>query len=724
MLTYHQVMTTDLALLTTAAAQWDAAAKDFESVQKTYDSQVRNVTVDGQWAGVASTFARRANTLTYEQYSAAAKEARAIASLLRDAHEQFVELRGKVKSAVADAEKAGMKVGAEGTATFNYDKADKALADAARHDPDLHRTESNWTGRIADAVRAVDDADHGVKLALKAATEDSDPNDQIWNGFNAKAEGDIEVVEGRRSTELATKLNSTGRLDAEELAEMQSLLRDNSHSKEFSRTFLAGLSPDKTIGYADKLRGLADGDSKKDYAPLRDGLAATLATATQDTKAPFYDTWRKGLREAGAKNYGSNTSPVYGYQSFVEMMKHGKGYGKQFLSDIGDDIISTEKKRPGIWNKISGHKDVPHDPLDGLLGIMGKQPDAATSFLDPGADGKNGRLTYLLKDRDWPGLTVIGPAGVKNFDDPASRLGLGAALEAAATGDVPGTKHVLGGHTEAEARVMQHTVQVFNEGKKIGDVHANLRPSLGHMLTDYTSDTHEILSLTRRAYTDGAPSEGIGKVWTADGTTRMAVHPADLARLMREVAEDPAAFAGMYNAERQYTADTLTRTPFDEEEPRKLAIRNASSAFGFYDGVSADVVYDKRDKAIQWARDVSHAVTATSGAALNFIPSEVGGVEVPKGVKIGADGINRIVDFAMYDWTKEQIAHANEAAGQDNRRDYYAYQLQVDHLVTEWAKRNGHADPDDPFVRNLVGGAKDKHFLAREQGLNALDRNH
>lgn len=726
MLTYHQAMTADLALLTTAATQWDAAAKDFETVQKTYNSQVRNVGIDEQWQGIARTFAQIANTRTYEQYSAAAKEARAIASLLRDAHAQFVELRGKLKAAVAEAAEKDMKIDDSGKATYT-----KRNDPGTKNDPDaataIPKAEASWTQRISDIVGWFDDADQGVKLALKAATQDSDPNDGITNGFNAKAEGDIEVVEGRRSTELATKLNSTGHLDANELAEMQRLLRDNSHNKEFSQTFLDGLGPDKTISYANKLRGLASGDKKGDYAPLRDGLATTLSTATQDTKSPFYDKWRKDLREAGAKNYGSNTSPYYGYQSFVEMMKHGGGYGKQFLSDIGDDIIATEKKHPSIWNKISGHKDVPNDPLDGVLSIMGKQPDAATSFLDPGADGKNDHLKYLLKDRDWPKWSAVGMAGVKNFDDPTSRLGLGAALEAAATGEVPGTKHAIGGHTEAEARVMQNTIRAIDADGKGDKLHANLRTSLGHMLTDYTSDTHEIMSLNNPDYTSAAPKEGSdGKVWKdANGNVHMAVHQADLARIMRGVAEDPNAFAEMYKAEHQYSAQAMSRTSFDDVEDRNLATRNAASAFGFYDGVRADVVFDKRDSAIQWARDVSHAVTATSGAALNFIPTNIAtDVAMPKGVKIGADGLNRMLDFAMYEWTKEQISEATAAAGKDSRQDFYAGQQQVDNLVREWGKANGHADQQESLMRNLVSESKDTHYTAREQAVAALGRDH
>ncbi|MEV4501335.1 hypothetical protein [Streptomyces klenkii] len=708
-------MTTDLGLLTKAAEKWDQAAKDFESVQTVYDSQVRNIATDGSWTGVSSMSAYAASKLTYEQYAGAVKEARAIASLLRDAQAQFTELRGKLKHEVAQAVEAGMKVSDDGTARFDFEKASKALADAARHDPDLHTTESHWTQSIGNLVQAFDDADQGVKLALTAATKSSDVLNGGVHGFNAKAEGDIEKVEGRRQAELARLTH----WDDKQLAEMQRLERDNKNSAEFSRTFLAELGADGTIDFANRLRGLTGGEKRQEYEQLQNGLATNISAATRDVNSPFYEKWREGLRNAGTKNYGSETDPYYGYQSFVSLMEHHDRYGKQFLHDLGNDIIDTEKKHKDIWTQWRRHPGIASDPLDHLLGIMGKDPATATSFLDPGADGKNDHLKYLLKDRNWPKIALNGPGALLSQDDPAARIGLGAALEAAATGEVPGTKHALGGHTEAEARVMHDTLRTLNEGGKGDKLPANLRAPLGNMLTDYTSDTHEILSRTNENY---KKLGGEGGVWKDGNSVRMAVHKDDLVRIMRSVAEDPTAYASMYNAERQYAADTLARVPFNgNADDRAAVIEAASSAYGFYDGVSSDVVFDKRDKAIQWARDVSHAVTGSSGAALNFVPAQIGGEDTPKGIKVGLDIANRITDFAMYEWTKEQISEASRAAGEQNRAQFNHGQRQVDSLIVEWGAKNDH-QATDGLVRHLVGSGQERHDSARNEAFITLDR--
>ncbi|MDX3232634.1 hypothetical protein [Streptomyces sp. ME19-01-6] len=716
-------MTVDLSYLATAAKQWTEAAKQFSDVQKLYQERVKSVGTDGSWTGQANLVSQIGMDVTDEQFTAAQTEAKAMASILRDAHSQFVELRGKVKSAVADAVKAGMKVSDAGIASYDFSKLSEKEAFTMRHDPGLRTTEQSWTEYIAAAVKAVDDADQGVKLALKAAVRDPDPLDGAVNGFNDKAEGDIEKVEAKEAEDLATKLNSGDKLSGKEMAEFRRLFRDNEHDKAFSQTFLAGLGPKGVIQLNNKFHSLGKGDDKKDFTALQTGVATSIATATKSPSDPFYQKWREGLRKVGDENFGKKTNPLTGYQSFVDLMTHGKSYGKQFLTDVGDDIITLEKKDDfgtSRWTQWgAGHKDYRGDPLDTLLGIMGKQPDVATSYLDPGADGGNERLKYLLQDRDWPtwdttaGGPVTVPGGnVFSMDDPLNRLGLGAALEAAATGSVPGTEHLLGGHTEAEARVMHDTITLLNKDWKGDEMPANLRSSLGHMLVDYTSDTHEILSRTNENYKVNADGSG---VWNDDGTVRMAVSPEELSRIMRGVSEDPAAYAGMYDAERQYAAQTLAGTDFNHPNDRTAAINAASSTFGFYDGVSSDIAFDKRDKAVQWASDVRTAAFTVPAVAFNFVPSS------PAAVPVLGNVVQSILYVGMYEWGKDQVAQAGQTAMLENMKTFDVGQRQVDALVVGWSKEHGE-DADSGLTRTLVGSGQERHDSARREALQALGR--
>ncbi|KUJ64107.1 hypothetical protein ACZ90_61810 [Streptomyces albus subsp. albus] len=723
MLSYHDVMTTDLSLLTTAATEWDNAAKEFDQAKSSYDSEVKSVTTEGTWLGISQLSAQNRTTVGSEQLGAAAHEARAIASLLRDAHTQFVDLKNKVQAAVDDAVSNKMKVNEYGVCSWNGD-------DATRHDPELPAYVAKFTTAINDAVRAVDDADQGAKLALAAATKSPDPWGQP-NGFNGKAVDDIEKVEAKRAADLKTKLDG-GKLTPEELAEMQRLFRDNKADEAFTQTFLDSVGPKGTVEFNKHLRDLM-GDDKKNkaaYEDLRDALATSLSTATQNTKSPFYNKWREGLRKAGVEDFkskGDQTS-LRGYQLLVDLMGHGKGYNKQFLSDLGDDMIAAEKKTDSLWTKWgNGHPGYVQDPVNGLLSIMSRQPDAATYFLDPGADGKaNDHLKYLLNDRKWPTEWTTTPVGIsetgKPFYDYIGRDGLGAAMEAAATGELPGSKHELGGHTEAQARVMQSTVNLLNAGGHPDKLHAQLRNPIANMLADYTADTHHTLARDFAQYNEANNTDG--KVWTDGNGTHLAVDKFRLAKLMRGVADDPASFATMYAAERQYAGNVLGVTDFRNDAARAAVIGEASSALGFYDGVRADVILDKRDAAIQWATDVRHHVTTSSGVLLNFIPSEVApGVDMPKGVKVGADVLNRLTDFAMYEWYNDQVAEAKSHAGADNANSFINGQKEVDMLASEWAKKSGISNPEDYDLRNMIRNAHGDHLGARDEVFVALNRN-
>ncbi|MFI8994041.1 DUF6571 family protein [Streptomyces sp. NPDC053542] len=739
MLSYHDALHTDLSTLTTAAEKWEKAAEMFKDAAKIYDQQVKGIFEDGSASGRHARAGLLATGTTSGQYTGAQKEAKAIADLLRDAHHQFTELRKNLTSEIADAKHAKMKISADkGVCSWDWDRIDADTKRAIVHDPGSHESEEYWTKRIAKVVKDMDDADHGVKLALDAVTVDSAPLDGIQNGFNAKAEGDIEKVEGKRAEELSTKLDSEGELPPKEMAELERLFRDNSDDKAFSRTYLNGLGAENTIKLGNKLREMG-----KDGNGLEKGLTDSIATATRlpasVAKMPVdstaYKQWLDSadgqfnkkflsdLKSVGAKNFGSNTEPVYGYQDFVTLLKHGNGYDDQFMHHLANDIIDTEKKEPDLWDIWNGkpvQKGIEHDPLDGVLGLMSKDPAASTAYLDP---QHNDHLTYLLKDRDWPKYVMNGPGMVSDNDtmsDLYNRHGFGAALEAAATGNVPGTEHPLGGHTESEARVMHDTIRLLNGDHQGGaKMPSNLRAPLGHMLTDYTPDTHEILSRTNGEYKQFGDDGGVFRNGDT-GAVGMAVSRNDLVNIMRGVAEDPAAYGDMYTAERQYAADTLAGidiNPANEHERAKRdgVIDAASSVFGFYDGVTSDVAFDKRDASVQWARDLNHHVTSSSGALLNFVPSS------PSAVPVLGDAANRIVDFGMYDWTKETISEANAHAGEENRHAFTAGQKEVDNLIYQWGKKQGY-DNNDWEVRNLDGQGLGTHNDARREAFTWLDR--
>jgi hypothetical protein len=349
---------------------------------------------------------------------------------------------------------------------------------------------------------------------------------------------------------------------------------------------------------------------------------------------------------------------------------------------------------------------------------MGKQPDVANAFLDPGADGKNDHLRYLLQDRTWPSVVMQTPDGdIYYEDDPKSRVGLGPALEAAATGNVPGTDDKLGYHTDAEARVMRDTITLLDEGRRGADLHPNLRSSMAGMLVDYTPETHEILTRTGMYMDkDGVWNDGTGDPKDA----HMSVPRESLTRIMRGVAEDGKAFGEMYDAERFYAAGTLTKADFNSPNERASAIEGASSVFGFYDGISSDIARDKKEDTISWANHVQTGEFVATGGAQ--AAASAGASLAGKGPATGfvTDVVYRILYAGTYDWKEDQIAQATRAAGQDTEYHFTTGQKQVNHLVAGWAKENGYG-LESGLSRHLMGSGQERYDSARTEALIYLD---
>src|ERR1044072_7888983 len=114
MLTYHDVMTIDFGKLSTAADKWNSMAGEFAKVEKRYRDSVQKITLGDGWQGESANAASMNFAATRYAYQAAQIQAKATATLLGNAHAQFVELKEQLETARADAIKAGMRVSEQG----------------------------------------------------------------------------------------------------------------------------------------------------------------------------------------------------------------------------------------------------------------------------------------------------------------------------------------------------------------------------------------------------------------------------------------------------------------------------------------------------------------------------------------------------------------------------------------------------------------------------------
>ncbi|MFH8560436.1 hypothetical protein [Streptomyces sp. NPDC017988] len=191
MATYHEIMSTDLSKLTTAADDWGAMAKDFDKLAESYDKQVHGISLRDTWVGASANAGAARFDVTLQEFQGARSEAKAVARLLRDAHTEFARLRKNIEHVRAEAEKDGMRVSELGVAAYDTSKLDSGARTAYLHDPgyqdSARKAAQDWTEQLDAAVRAVNDADEGLKLALAAVMEDSSFQDGTLNGFNREA---------------------------------------------------------------------------------------------------------------------------------------------------------------------------------------------------------------------------------------------------------------------------------------------------------------------------------------------------------------------------------------------------------------------------------------------------------------------------------------------------------------------------------------------------------
>ncbi|WP_069738020.1 hypothetical protein [Streptomyces sp. EN27] len=749
---YHEIMTTDLSCLTKAADKWTEMAGEFNKRERQYEKDVHGITLGQTWVGLSASAANASFGITLNEYRAAQAEAKAIASLLRDAYTQFTEFKGKLQTARSGAVKAGMKVSEAGRVSFDTETLSEGARSAYHHDPDYQKSVreavTSWQQEIDRLVAATSDADKGVEIALKAVVKDSDVTDGTTNGFNSKPLDDIEAYELRDAVATAERLIDGKKVSDAALAELERSIRDNADDENFgAQKFLGRLGPEGTIRLSDVLsdRQQEGGPSGSQYTRLLGGLADTLAVATHvpgsmAEKAPgskefetwlksgdgaFYRKFTEGLKEAGAKNYDSETNPLYGYRPFVEMMTHADvPFDDQFLNQLGDEMIAAEEDNKAIFVQWGGnHREGRADALDSLLGVMSKNPDAATAFFNPAVGNGQEHLDYLIGNgdgaREWPQEHVAAGPRVIVTDDPLSRHGLGLALEAGATGNEPGAPlGKPGPHSEGQARMMQGVIATLDQGAKGDTVPENLKAPLGRILTDYTQDTHAILG----GYAPGTPT-GLDDVRGAGDEASITNSKASLLRVMRGVSDGVAGededgnpvrvFDALYESQRLYAVeylDTGQRVPeaslTSNVASWDVKSRHVGEAFGGLNAIGMDMLLDNRDAKIGQINDQARYSYHGFGAAANMIP-QVG------------DIAQRAVDAATYEWSKVVAGEAELLAKGEVSAATADGIASTNGLIEDWAVTR-QVPQESIAVQNAVGEAKQSYITGREEAFSAL----
>ncbi|SFY50750.1 hypothetical protein [Streptomyces sp. F-1] len=740
--TYHEILTTDLSTLTTAAERWDGMATEFGKQETAYRRDVHGITMRPTFAGESQQAANALFGVRLTEYQNAQTEAKAIASLLRDAHTQFVDLRKKLEAARDDAIAKGMKVSDQGVVSFDTEKLSQGARTAYVHDPDyqesIRKDVAAWQAHIDRCVKDVDDADKGLEVALAAVVKGPDMDDGTGLGFNGKAQGDIEKYEAQEADDIARRIAKGEKVSAADLAELRRAFRDNKGDKAFDQTFLDGLGPDGTLKLTNKLEDLAyfdDTKNKSTYLEINGGLADSLALATRvpDFKdsegrhlrfgtdaynqafqawtktddAGFYNKWRAGLREHGGDKYDLETArrkvivgygagqDVRGYQSLVTLMQQGHGYSPQFVADVTDDMIAMEKKDPNIWDlygkfdEKNGDGWFANDPVDGALEVMSHNPEGAAGYLDPGTSAGKERFDYLLGhghgSRDWDvvNTTHQGPkveyAG-PDVQDADDRKGLGDALTAAATGiDPHGSRPVAPtAHTDANNRVFVHALDVLSN--QGDDMPGSLRDDMAKIMTNHGHETYV------------AMSDPSGRRHPDDGPI---LNQKQVMEMTKQISRSQQSYGLLHQGMNYAIMDDI----HDSSRRPEDTLSSAGYAVGFMEDARYAALKDEQHD-YTWDKAWSYHV---SGTLLNFIP-------------VYGDIAQRGADVVTSAWIMDEQQRQAEQLTSASQETYDLRKNQLNSIADQWYSVNsdwandtrhpGYSQ-DDGVYKQIQGWAND-----------------
>ncbi|MGV9288786.1 hypothetical protein [Streptomyces sp. NPDC003719] len=649
--TYHEIMTTDLGALTTAADRWDGMAGEFAKQEKAYRRDVHGISMGTGWVGLSADAANRRFDVTLQEFGSAQTEARAVAGLLRDAHTQFVELRGRLRAARREAVDAGIRVSEQGRVSLDTERLPDAERRTLHVDPaGWQEAVQYWQDRIDKAVRDVTDADAGVRIALHAVVVDSGVA-AGGKGFNGEAKDDVETYEGEAAEKALEKLRDGGRLSDREIAELERTFRDNSDDPAFSRALLDGLGAEGTLTLTNELNDLVHvrgGGRAGHYAAIETGLADALASATRDTGSAWYRGWREDMREAGVERHateaqGARLDRAVGYQSLVTLMRQGHGYSPEMLGDLTDDMIAAEKRDPGIWRlkgEYAGKRDgwFANDPVDGMLGIMSHDPDAAAAYL-----GSDEKMKYLMKDRDWD-VTLHEHEGAKVGTytpgaDGDDRAGLGAALQAAATGIDP---------ADGNARYVEHTRQndaVFKSAittlsARGDDFPPSLRTPMANILVNHGGTVHTAMS-------DVAVASS-------------PLDQGDLFEVTKQISKDQAAYSTLNGGLNQTMVAGIHDAPGSDA---KESLTRAGRTVGF--------LAEARAQAQDDPEVAEFAAKPLLDEAISYIP-------------VVNDKVQQGADYVTEKWLEDEQKHLDAQATKNSVAQYEDRNNQLTALAKEW----------------------------------------
>ncbi|MET9377250.1 hypothetical protein ABZX98_24440 [Streptomyces sp. NPDC002992] len=689
MLTFDNVYQAPLGKMKAAADNWSEMKGKLDKLAEDARTTMAAKAKDDYWRGVNAEVTKPFVDKTAKEFDDAAKAADGIHKILEDGYNAFKKAKDdlvKIKETEAPAEHLVVKSDGKVEAAYPLEKDN-----GARHDPDYpellrkQRASVEAMQRRIDAIlETCDDADLACSNALKANITGDKHN------FSAPKYGSLDAEEAQRALDLAKK----GRdLSHEELERLNELLKDNSSSKDFSRTFYNGLGPKGALEFFGQLSTdtyeYAELDKQRlaDVQELQRNLGLNLATATQGGDK-WTESWSTEMRKLGTERIPlakNDYNGPFGYQLLGGIMRYGN-YDPKFLVPIAEHVTQLHAKDPfmfadnkaiGGWQKNpfnpSGVNGAGYDPMVPMLEALGHSPEAAKEYftkeptaynkdgsvggtvdLDPEKDGNQTGYLKYFQNKDYEFFPDIDG---HHPDDAKKSVGympdaLGHALEAATTGHGWDDPQPQLRRDEKTAEIMKQVIDTYGTNTELREQHKSLMDSLGNMGAAYIDD------LNYSTYNFGDTGDALGRdklfPGNSDGSSRTDFGAGASLRFMNAVASDEDGYKTLSAAQQVFEASGLKALEGDRDSALAFG-HNASKVHGILDEsriaqISADFK-DQEDaknleleKQAEWRKSaVSGGVAAVVGVGSAVVLGPAAGLVAATAVPIVMESVGSAV---------------------------------------------------------------------------------
>ncbi|MFF8604360.1 hypothetical protein ACF06X_00315 [Streptomyces sp. NPDC015346] len=707
MLTFDNVYQAPLDKMKAAADNWSEMKGKLDKLAEDARTTMAAKARDEYWRGVNAEVTKPFVDKTAKEFDDAAKAAGGIHRILDDGYNAFKKAKDDLKKIVdvdAPAQHLVVKNG-KVEAAYPLEKDN-----GARHDPDYpealrkQRAAIEAMQRRIDAIlETCDDADVACSNALKANITGDKHN------FSAPRYGSIDAEEAQRALDLAKK----GRdLSHEELERLNELLKDNSSSKDFSRTFYNGLGVKGSLEFFGQLStdtyeyGKLDEQRLKDVQELQRNLGLNLAAATQGGDK-WTENWSAEMRKLGTERIPlakNDYNGPFGYQLLGGIMRNGN-YDPKFLNPIAEHVAQLHAKDPymfadnkaiGGWQKSpfnpSGVNGAGYDPMVSMLEALGHSPEAAKQFFsaDPTAynkDGAPGGELNLGKDKDGNKidnyLDFFGNEKYEFFpdidghhpDDAKKSMAympdaLGHALEAATLGhawDDPSPKLVK---DETTVDIMEKVVEKYGTDPGLLKKQEAMADSLGTMGAGYIDDINWALN-ENNPQSMYAPENANSEKYpeARDPKNHAEFGRQGALNFLSTLGQHPDSYATIATAERIYTNGMLDAHAVDangkiDTGHARSAIYTGAEVQGILDQSRADQVTAenlKKDEDYNKALEaragwMEFGAAAAIGAGVAFLPATAAAagaaaILVPLAVDTGSGALEQLSGQFIGDWS-------------------------------------------------------------------------